>query len=316
MAFFRGEDEAGGKEAFRKWFSYIGELRSIYPKASVLALSTCTKKISKRVAKVLQFSSDCLEIRISPNRPNIKLVVKKIPNTVEMAFPWIVESLLEKTFPKTILYCTSIKDVSKIYTYIINETLEEDKVVMFHSETSQEKKDEILSSLKEINSNLKLIIATSALGMGVDMVDIYTVILYGAPSTIVELVQEIGRVGRDGRDAIALLLHNSYQLRNVDREVVEMYRLSECRRISMLAPFLSSKELTEAKKETGTHICCDVCAISCSCSTCSLTTVEKLFQCLDSEDRSQEDSDDTESYDVFEYEDTVETALLLDFDLD
>jgi len=161
--FFRGENEDGGKEAFMKWFSYIGELRSIYPKASVLTLSaTCTKKISKRVAKVLQLSSDCIEIRISPNRPNIKLVVKKI-----------------------------------------------------HSETSQEKKDQLMSSLKEINSDLKLIIATSALGMGVDMVDIYTVVVYGAPSTIVELIQEIGRVGRDGKDSVALLLYNSYQLRNI-----------------------------------------------------------------------------------------------------
>jgi len=95
-----------------------------------------------------------------------------------------------------------------------------------------------------------------------------------------------------------------------------MYKSSDCRRLSMLAPFLSSKELTETKKETGTHSCCDVCATSCSCLSCRFTTVEKLFLCLDSVDHSQEDSDDTESYDVFEYEDSVETALLLDFDLD
>lgn len=79
-----GEEE--GKQAFRKWFSHIGELRSLFPKASVLALSaTCTKKISRRVSKILQLGTDTTEIRISPNRDNIKVVVKKNPNTTEMA---------------------------------------------------------------------------------------------------------------------------------------------------------------------------------------------------------------------------------------
>lgn len=73
---YRGEEE--GKQAFRKWFSYIGELRSLFPKASVLALSaTCTKKISRRVSKILQLDADTTEIRLSPNRDNIKVVVKK-----------------------------------------------------------------------------------------------------------------------------------------------------------------------------------------------------------------------------------------------
>lgn len=34
-----GEKDDDDRNAFRKWFSYIGELRSIFPSASVLALS-------------------------------------------------------------------------------------------------------------------------------------------------------------------------------------------------------------------------------------------------------------------------------------
>ncbi|XP_046572457.1 ATP-dependent DNA helicase RecQ-like [Haliotis rubra] len=42
------------KEAFRKWFAHIGERRSLFPDACILALSaTCTTKIRKRVVKVL-----------------------------------------------------------------------------------------------------------------------------------------------------------------------------------------------------------------------------------------------------------------------
>lgn len=77
--FFRGLDEKK-KEAFRKWFGEIGELRSLFPQASILALSaTCTHKISRRVYKILDLSVNTIETRISPNKPNIKIVVHKIP---------------------------------------------------------------------------------------------------------------------------------------------------------------------------------------------------------------------------------------------
>lgn len=43
-----------GKEAFRKWFGHVGELRSLFPNANVLALNAaCNKKTAKRVKKCL-----------------------------------------------------------------------------------------------------------------------------------------------------------------------------------------------------------------------------------------------------------------------
>lgn len=179
---YRGEEE--GKQAFRKWFSHIGELRSLFPKASVLALSaTCTKKISRRVSKILQLGTDTTEIRISPNRDNIKVVVKKIPNATEMAMVWIIDALSDGTLPRTILYCTSIKDASNIYSYIITELPQCSEVQMFHSETPEDVKNKTLQDLLDEKSATKLVIATSALGMGVDIRQYYSVILYGAPKS-------------------------------------------------------------------------------------------------------------------------------------
>ena len=92
MCICRGEEE--GKQAFRKWFSHNGERRSLFPKASILALSaTCTKNISKRVSKILQLPFDKNEIRVSPDKVNIKIVVQKIPNSVETAMVWLVDAL-------------------------------------------------------------------------------------------------------------------------------------------------------------------------------------------------------------------------------
>ncbi|XP_061166242.1 ATP-dependent helicase wrn-1-like isoform X2 [Saccostrea echinata] len=180
---------------------------------------------------------------------------------------------------------------------------------MFHSETPEDIKTEILNELSDEESTTRLVIATSALGMGEDILKYSNVILYGAPKSIVDIVQEIGRVGRDGMEAVALLLHNSYHLRSVDSEVKDFFTTTECRRLSMLAPFLSEGELSEQKKKTRSHSCCDLCADKCDCGSCDLNPLEKLFN-VDIEelsDFSDQNSSDTECYYSSREEDNLDT---------
>lgn len=272
--FFRGLDEKK-KEAFRKWFGEIGELRSLFPQASILALSaTCTHKISRRVYKILDLSVNTIETRISPNKPNIKIVVRKIPNNREMAMFWIVDALTEKKLPRSLLFCKSIKDASSMYAYIVTEIPDCRDVELYHSETPRESKDKIIDGLKKPNSDLKLVIATTSLGMGIDCVNFSNVIIYCPPVSVVDLIQEIGRIGRDGQQSIALILFNSYYF-HVDAEVKTILKTTECRRTAMMKPFLNEKELVELK--TGTANCCDLCFNQCTDTNCSVFGVEKLF---------------------------------------
>lgn len=90
---------------YKKVISISILLRGYFPSASVLALSaTCTHKICRRVRKVLNLKDDATEIRLSPDKPNIKMVVKKIPNSVDLGMAWIIDQL--DSFPRTIIYCT------------------------------------------------------------------------------------------------------------------------------------------------------------------------------------------------------------------
>ena len=64
---------------------------------------------------------------------------------------------------------------------------------------------------------VKIVIATVAFGLGVNIKDIRTVINYGIPRSIEEFIQESGRAGRDGEAAESILYHSrALQHRNTD----------------------------------------------------------------------------------------------------
>lgn len=44
------------------------------------------------------------------------------------------------------------------------------------------------------------------------VIDDCSIILFGMPDNIVDLVQEIGKIGRNGVQSIAMILFNSYHL--------------------------------------------------------------------------------------------------------
>ncbi|TMC70078.1 MAG: ATP-dependent DNA helicase RecQ [Chloroflexi bacterium] len=57
--------------------------------------------------------------------------------------------------------------------------------------------------------DLRVVVATSAFGMGVDFPDVRQVIHLGFPGSVEAYYQEAGRGGRDGRPALCLLIHSS-----------------------------------------------------------------------------------------------------------
>lgn len=52
---------------------------------------------------------------------------------------------------------------------------------------------------------IKVMVCTSAFGMGINQPDVDIVVHVGVPSSIENMVQEFGRAGRDGRCAQGLL---------------------------------------------------------------------------------------------------------------
>ena len=284
--------------AFRKWFRHLGELRSIFPTANLLALSaTCTKTVRRSIMNELGLlkGSATLIIR-SPDKSNIKYYVKKIDASIEMSMQWLLDSLELEAFPRTIIYATSIKQVSDLYNYLCTENPSNiHKVDMFHSETTDEKKSDIIKKLQDGDSDLKHLIATSALGMGIDIANCHSVILFGIPSTTTDLVQEVGRIGRDGKESIALLLYNKHHMQHANVSIKHIYTTQSCRRASIMKDFLSTSEIDSLN--TGIHSCCDICEQVCTCRNCTQLPLQQYFLGLiNTEDSDTACSDDTDVY--------------------
>ena len=80
-------------------------------------------------------------------------------------------------------------------------------------------KDEILKQLCSTRSIIRVVFATVAIGMGVDIPDIRQVIHVVLPCSMKAYFQETGRAGRDGTLSPACLFYNN---RDIGKNKVTM----------------------------------------------------------------------------------------------
>lgn len=86
-----------------------------------------------------------------------------------------------------------------------------DGVAYFDSAMGDEEKDDVLRGFS--NGSIKVVFATSAFGMGVDIPDIRVVVNYLVSETVEQYYQEVGRAGRDRERAWGYLLYTDQSRR-------------------------------------------------------------------------------------------------------
>ena len=155
------------------------------------------------------------------------------------------------------------------------------------------------SSLQADDGTCRVVVCTSALGMGIDMKGVRTVVNFGSPDTAEEYLQAIGRADRDGSDSFGILLHSPSLSRGIGAGMKKFIRLSSgCRRQVLLSFFDHAPDATQRP-----HKCCDLCRRSCTCDTCSSgklsMPVHLAKYCTEIDDVAcSSDSDDTDTSDL------------------
>lgn len=128
-----------------------------------------------------------------------------------------------------------------------------DEVTRYHSRVKPERhKKELLFDF--LQGKRKIMIATSAFSMGIDVPDIELVVHFNAPISMTDYIQQIGRAGRDGRKAHCVLFYDQ----NGDDDVVSDSFIKKAKKQSAKA----AKTIKTKRKQVHDFIHSDNCMVS------------------------------------------------------
>ena len=221
---------------------------------------------------------------MSPERKNLRITVVKCKKAeVFSKLDWLVEMVRQKGIntPKTMIFCNMMSDMANVANYLLfklgceayNSKTVDTKdclIDIFHSMTWTESKDKFLASFKKADSVKRIVVASTALSMGVNFPDVKYVVNWGPARTLLDYHQEAGRAGRDGSPAHSIIIYHGNQTAQCEVDVKNFVRTSECYRVACLKPFVD-----DVKPLQPGHDCCSNCAVTCKCGfNCSALPFE------------------------------------------
>ncbi len=198
---------------FRPSFLKIAEVRKVFPKVPVLALTaTAPPTVVTNIMRSLNFKVPNV-FRKSFSRPNISYVVRHTEEKMaEMAH------ILSSVGGSGIVYVRSRRKAKEIADILIASRISAD---FYHAGLSIEEKND--KQNKWSSGECRVMVATNAFGMGIDKADVRIVVHVDVPNSIEEYYQEAGRAGRDGKRSYAVLLVKPTDKRTLARHITDSY---------------------------------------------------------------------------------------------
>ena len=116
----------------------------------------------------------------------------------------------------------------------------------------------------------RVIVATTALCMGVNFPDVRFIVNWGPARSILDQHQEAGRAGRDGKKSHVIIIYHGQQVGHCEPEVKDFVLAKGCFRIAAYKTLDSSIQPLEPL-----HDCCSFCSELCKCGgeNCSATSL-------------------------------------------
>ncbi len=196
---------------FRPEYVRLGELRKLFPKVPLLALTaTADEQTREDITKCLGLTRARRYIS-SFDRPNIRYLIseKRQPLTQ------ILQFLDDWKHASGIIYCLSRKRVEDLAVNLQRQGV---RAAAYHAGMPARVREKVQDDF--LRDHVQVIVATIAFGMGVDKPNVRFVIHHDLPKSIESYYQETGRAGRDGLESEALMLYGSGDV-NLVRRLIE-----------------------------------------------------------------------------------------------
>ncbi len=187
---------------FRPDYRRIGQFRREVGSPPILALTaTATPVVEQDILHQLGLDAEnCLVTRQSMDRPNIFLEVQVAQNRHEQHLA-VYQSIHKE--PGAVIVYAATRRQAEYWGQWINRSLAE-PVGIYHAGLSQEQRIRVHQDFSA--GALRLVVATTAFGMGIDRSDVRGVLNLGMPPSLDAYAQQWGRAGRDGERAWARLV--------------------------------------------------------------------------------------------------------------
>ena len=184
---------------FRPPYLEIARIRVYHDRVPVIALTaTATPAVVTDIQRQLLFRSDSKLFQSSFSRPNLAYMVFH-----ESDKEGRMLRILRHTGGSAIVYVRNRRRTRQVAEYLTRSGI---PAAYYHAGLDPKERD--LAQLRWIKSQVPVIVATNAFGMGIDKPDVRCVIHLDIPSTIEAYFQEAGRAGRDGNKSYAILLYD------------------------------------------------------------------------------------------------------------
>ena len=186
---------------FRNDYLQLGKFRNKFPDVPVLAVTaTATFQVVQDIIEYTKLKEPLL-VRADFDRPNLFLRFEKSDNIdVNVLDPIVEKYIKDDCEDRVIIYTNSRKDAVDLNEEINNKWKK--LSLAYHAGMSKKMRNIIQSKFS--SGEVKVIVSTIAFGMGIDQT-VRCVVIFGAPSSIEEYYQQIGRAGRDNNAADTVL---------------------------------------------------------------------------------------------------------------
>jgi len=183
---------------FRPSYIEIFQLRDLHPEVPIIAVTaTATEKVLKDIKKHLQLTASAT-FKSSYERKNLTYTIIESQDK----YNDLVRALTQ-TANAVIIYVRSRKATIQLSQFLNERGI---TTQFYHGGLSAKQRN--LNFKDWIENKAKVMIGTSAFGMGIDKADVSLVVHFNIPDSVENYFQEAGRAGRDGNPAKALLFYN------------------------------------------------------------------------------------------------------------